>query len=266
MIQLKDFHSRWNEPEVIDRDEPLKEALYIMQSNDFSQLPVVHPNRHPIKVSYIKGILTWKSILEKISDENLTQPEIYRVSDFMTRDGDEVILCEDDHLLKAIDKIGKNDFVLVKDVRGMLKGILTTFDITRAFSNVIEPYIRIGSIEYYLRKLVQDNYILDEYRNARVPSDNQREIKSVEDLTLGEIIRFFQKEEHWEKIKRYTFSRKRFIKDLQAINYARNQYFHFRFPEKKKGEYIEDGLLDKNTISLMANISRLLEKKISKSK
>ena len=264
MIQLKHFHARWNNLEVIDRDDSLQKALYIMQSRDFSQLPVVHPKSDPIRVSNIKGILTWKSILEKISYENLKQPEIHKVSDFMTRD--EVILYEDEHLLKAIDQIGKNDFVLVKDVRGMLKGILTTFDITRAFSNVIEPYIRIGSIEYYLRKLVQDNYILDEYRNARVPSDNQREIKSVEDLTLGEIIRFFQKEEHWEKIKRYTFSRKRFIKDLQAINDARNQYFHFRFPEKKKGEYIEDGLLDKNTISLMANISRLLEKKISKSK
>jgi hypothetical protein len=67
---------------------------------------------------------------------------------------------------------------------------------------------------------------LDVLAKAKDPTDCDRKITSVSDLTFGEYLRLFEDRENWKSIG-YNLSRTSFIETLHRLRRIRNDVMHF---------------------------------------
>lgn len=202
------------EPTTIKPDAPLSNAITIMMSHKYSQLPVMTDKRT------VKGMISWESIGKRLA---LNRPcELVR--DFMEETYEEIQ--SDASLLSAIQRIEANDYVLVRNRRNEISGIVTSSDLTQQFHLLGEPFLLIGEIENYIRIMLQPRFTPEELADAKDPNDKDRQIKHVSDLSFGEYIRLVEDKERWEKLM-LNFDRKWFVNELQRIRRVRNDVMHF---------------------------------------
>jgi CBS domain-containing protein len=203
-----------NRPPVsIAPDRPVRDAVTLMLSHDFSQLPVMTSERT------VKGIISWRSVggrwaLGKGGDA---------VRDFLDEAHE---IPADRSIFAALPTITEHGYVLVRDATARIVGIVTTSDLSLQFQQLAEPFLLIGEIENQIRRLMDGRFTKDELARARDPSDSSRTIDSVADLTFGEYLRFIQDPVRWEKLG-VTLDRTIFIKDLDAVRVIRNDVMHF---------------------------------------
>jgi len=197
------FDSAMNVAFCYDTDSILK-AKSLMLLNDFSQIPVLSPN------GKILGAVSWKSI-GKIESLGINTTKII---DYLE---ESVIINEYDDFLKYMKLVAKKDYVLVKNKKEELKGIITTYDMTINFKNFLIPFLHIGIIEDCIRHIIKETGI---------------EVKKdVDDLTFGEYKKLFEKSENWDKINLNLLDRNVFIEKLEEIRILRNNIAHY----KRKG-------------------------------
>ena len=185
-----------------ETDSILK-AKSLMLLNDFSQVPVLSADEK------ILGAVSWKSI-GKIESLGINSPYII---DYIE---ESAIINESDDFLKYMKLVAKKDYVLVKDKKEKLQGIITTYDMTINFKNFLIPFLHIGIIEDCIRSLIKKNEI---------------EVKKdADDLTFGEYKKLFEKDENWNKIN-LKLDKNVFIEKLEEIRKLRNNIAHY----KRKG-------------------------------
>ena len=201
-------------PVSIKRDESLSKAYTHMISHDFSQLPVMQSDRKP------EGFVSWKTIGTAIS---LNRP-LEKVRDVMDRDV--TVLKADTPLFDAVGAIVANEFVLVEGVGQKITGLVTTSDISLQFNELSKPFLLLAQIEGHLRRLISDKFDQDDIAAAANPSDTDRNVEGVSDLTFGEYIRLLQPEERWNKLGVHL-DRKVFLERLERIRVIRNNVMHF---------------------------------------
>jgi len=201
-------------PTTISPDAPLSNAITIMMSHRYSQLPVMTDTRT------VKGMISWESIGKRLA---LNRP-CDSVRDFMEETYEEVQA--DASLLSAIQRIEANDYVLVRNRRNEISGIVTSSDLTQQFHLLSEPFLLIGEIENYIRIMLQPKFTPEELADAKDPNDEDRQVKHVTDLSFGEYIRLVEDKDRWEKLM-LNFDRKWFVKELQRIRRVRNDVMHF---------------------------------------
>lgn len=202
------------EPTTIRPDAPLSNAITIMMSHRYSQLPVMTDKRT------VKGMISWESIGKRLA---LDRP-CESVRDFMEETYEEVQA--DASLLSAIQRIEANDYVLVRNRRNEISGIVTSSDLTQQFHLLSEPFLLIGEIENYIRIMLQPKFTSEELADAKDPNDEGRQVKHVTDLSFGEYIRLVEDKARWKKLM-LNFDRKWFVKELQRIRRVRNDVMHF---------------------------------------
>lgn len=112
----------------------------------------------------------------------------------------DIVGVEDD-LLPHVPRIIEAGYVFVRAQDRTVSGIITTTDLSSNFLTLAEPFLLIGEVERKLRQIVAANFALEEVQSAKDERDESRKIESVEDLTLGEIIRMFESKERWVKIQ-----------------------------------------------------------------
>lgn len=192
-------------------DDPISKAKTLMLLNDFSQLPVLNSD------GKIEGSISWKSIgkIESISDNKVL------VSDFLE---EPIIIKEKDNFLKYIKTIAQNDYVLVVNSKNVLKGIITTYDMTLYFNDFISPYLKLGIIEDSLRKLIT-NKIQAELK------------KDINDFVFNEYKTLIEKEEHWFKLGLKNLDKSVFIEKLEQIRIIRNKVAHYKPTPLTKEEH-----------------------------
>lgn len=191
-----------------ETDSILK-AKSLMLLNDFSQIPVLSANEKII------GAVSWKSI-GKIESLGINTPEII---DYVE---ESAIINESDDFLKYMKLVAKKDYVLVKNKKEELKGIITTYDMTINFRNFLIPFLHIGIIEDCIRSLIKKNGI---------------EVKKdVDDLTFGEYKKLFEKNENWDKINLKLFDKNVFLEKLDEIRILRNNIAHYKRKEISSNE------------------------------
>ena len=187
-------------PVSVSPDRPVMDAVTLMLSNDFSQLPVMTSERS------VKGMISWRSVgarwaLGKGGDT---------VRDFI----DEAFeISADRSIFSALPTITEQGYVLVRDATAKVVGIVTTSDLSLQFQQLAEPFLLIGEIENQIRRLMDGRFTKDELAHARDPADSVRTVENVADLTLGECLRFLQEPARWEKLG-VTIDRAIFVKDL----------------------------------------------------
>lgn len=195
-------------------NQPLQEAITLMLLNGFSQLPVMQSSRE------VKGVISWESIGARLV-LNRTCTE---VRDCMVS---AQVIDADKSLFAAIDLIAQYQYVLIQSTDKTISGIVTSTDLSRQFQQLTEPFLLLGEIEQHIRKLIEGGrFTVDQIKDSRDPSDSDRTVENVADLSMGEYIRLLENPKYWQQLG-LSIDRKLFIDQLQSVRRIRNDIMHF---------------------------------------
>jgi CBS domain-containing protein len=200
-------------PVVAKPDFTLQQAVTLMLTNDFSQLPVVTGPRE------VKGVISWKTIGSRLA---LKRPCVH-VRDCMEPAH---VVSIDESLLSAIATIASHDYVLVQAADKTISGIVTASDFNDQFRILAEPFLVVGEIENGVRRILHGKFTVRELEDAKAPGEDSRSIEGPSDLTFGEYIRLVESEKRWKKL-RLEIDRVEFVSRLNRVREIRNDVMHF---------------------------------------
>lgn len=200
-------------PTYIDNSALLLEATTLMQINGFSQLPVTTN-----KTKNLIGYISW----ETIARAKINGVKSNMVKDYVDRNI--ATLSPDEPLISAVKTVKEHDFAVVLAKDKSLCGIVTVSDITQQFLEDTEPFVLLNELEIHIRNLMKDKILLEDLRKL---CQNDREIKSIDDLNFGNYITVLGNEEQWNKLN-LPIDRKLFVNQLDTIRAIRNEIVHFR--------------------------------------
>ena len=211
--RIDGLQSANRKPVSVKPDSVLAEATTLMLTHDFSQLPVMTTERE------VKGTVSWKSIGSRLAlgkscsvvRECMDQPQI---------------ISAEASLFQAIDIIAEHDYVLIQAQDHTICGIVTASDLSQQFRDLAEPFLLIGEIENFIRRLIHGKFSKEELMEAKDPSDPNRSVEGVADLTFGEYVRLLDKGENWNRL-RLSVDRRYFISRLNRVRDIRNDVMHF---------------------------------------
>jgi len=189
------------------------QAITLMLMHGFSQVPVMQGERE------VKGVLTWESIGAHLAfgrpcDEArqcMTTPQI---------------ISSEKSLFEAIEVIARYQYVLVQALDRKITGIVTSTDLSRQFQQLTEPFLLLGEIEQHIRGLIANRFTEGELKGICDPSDQERDIQDVADLTMGEYVRLLENPENWIRLN-LPIDRPTFTEQVKAIKRIRNDIMHF---------------------------------------
>ncbi|SEI15024.1 CBS domain-containing protein [Tardiphaga sp. OK245] len=203
-----------NKPLVsISPDATVQQAVTMMMTNDYSQLPVMTGPRD------VKGIVNWSSIgarmiLGKCGDHVRDVMEVHQE------------IRADASMFQAISIVGQFGYVLVRNAQNVVTGIVTASDLNLQFQQLAEPFLLLGEIENHIRAILDGKFSPLELETMRDPSDENRKVEAVSDLTFGEYLRILESQEHWSKVD-IPLDRKTFCEKLDRVRNIRNDVMHF---------------------------------------
>jgi hypothetical protein len=118
--------------------------------------------------------------------------------------------------------------LVVRSKDNCLCGCVTQLDVAEVFIDLAEPFLFLGQIENHLRDLVERMRLsADELRSLADERDVTREeVKRVDDLTLGELIRAIQNTGFWERLG-LNHDRAILLNRLERARKIRNRIMHF---------------------------------------
>jgi CBS domain-containing protein len=193
-------------------DETVERAATLMLNHNFSQLPVMVNERD------VKGIVTWRTIGRRFV---LGSP-CEAVREVMEPHQE---ISADASLFSAIELIVQHDCVLVRDSEKKISGIVTTHDLGAQFGSLAEPFLFLGEIENHVRRVLGP-LSKAELAAGADPTDGEREIEDVTDLTFGEYVRLLTDKKIWSKLG-LKIDQKTVTHYLEEIRKIRNDVMHF---------------------------------------
>lgn len=218
-------------------DSQLAEAITLMMTHDFSQLPVMQQPKRGLK-----GVISWRSIGQKLA-ANKTSKVVRELMEPNFQ-----LISEETSLFKALPLIIEHDYILIKNKADEICGIVTASDLSLQFKQLTEPFLLVAEIENHIRQILV-SLDKNELEKGKDDNDESRSINSVADLTFGEYLRICQVPDIWEKLELSTsIDRRLFCTELDKIRIIRNNIMHFD----------PDGLEHESTETLR-NFVRLLQ-------
>jgi CBS domain-containing protein len=204
-----------NQPlDSVKPDSTLEAATTLMMSKDYSQIPVMQSE------FTVKGVISWESIGKR----NSLQKPGALVRDYTVP---ATMVSTEDSLFSVISLIVEHQYVLVQNKQtGKVTGIVTTSDLSLQFRQLGEPFLLLGEIENHIRFLIDGVYTPDELKRSSDPSDTERVVVTVADLSFGEYLRLLQQPANWAKLG-IPIDRAEFVKRLDEIRKIRNDVMHF---------------------------------------
>jgi CBS domain-containing protein len=131
-------------PTTIQREDSVVTALDVMIEHDFSQLPVIDLNRHPV------GMITHEGILKGVRNFKAPLANL-RVRDVMIR---AALFNVEDDLFDLLEQLKLSNAVLIINPEKKLVGIVTSYDSTEYFRTRAENLMRVEDIETMLRDFI----------------------------------------------------------------------------------------------------------------
>ena len=227
-------------PLSVRPDNPLELATTLMQTHDFSQLPVMETDRK------VRGIISWKSIGITLSMDRDCR---------IVRDCIDTLFPEipiSTPLFDSIRHIVQYGYVLVRDETDLISGIVTSSDLAHQFAHLAGPFLTLGEIEGYLRSLSHRKFTVDELNESLSGSGGKQTVSSPEELTLGAYCQLLGREQFWTRLN-LRLDRKEFVKQLHWVREKRNDVMHFN-PD---GLEPEDVQRLENVAKLFRNLRRM---------
>jgi CBS domain-containing protein len=200
-------------PASVTPDSSLTEAITLMMANDFSQLPVMVNERD------VKGTVSWKSIGSRLALRQSPQC----VREAMDAHAE---ISSDASLFTAIPVIVEYEYALVRSPDKRIVGIITTSDLSLQFQQLSEPFLLLGEIENYIRRIISARFTPEELAAVKDPADIMRSVESASDLTFGEYKRLLEDPNRWSALG-LELDRTVFGKLLDKVRETRNDVMHF---------------------------------------
>ena len=225
-VRIEVLEAANREPMTTAPDDPLSTATTLMLLHDYSQLPVTTTPRT------VKGVISWQSIGTRLALGH----ECNKVGECM---GPAREIQSTAPLFEAIHQISDHGYVLVRGQTGEITGIVTASDVANQFEQLGRPFLLIGEIEGYLRRLVFRKFTVEELREASGSQDD-RPVSGSADLTLGGFRHLLENPANWSKLN-LGVDRAEFINHLESAREIRNDVMHFD----------PDGLTDEDTETLV---------------
>ena len=201
-------------PVYVNNDADLYVATTIMQSNDFTQLPVINGN-----VRNLVGYISW----ETISRALINGVKSDKVKDFV--EPNIATLKPETPLIQAIEVVKQHDFAVVLAKDKSLYGIVTVSDVTNQFIQESEAFVLLSELENHLRNLLRDKILVEDLK--KLCCRQGHEIDSIDEMSFGDYVSIFGNEGQWNKLN-IAADRKTFIEELETIRNIRNDVMHFR--------------------------------------
>jgi CBS domain-containing protein len=193
--------------ESVGPNSTFEEAITKMLLNDFSQLAVLNGPRN------VRGAVTWRSIAEAMHQKSasLVDAIVSHVE----------VVPYDRGLFDVLPTLQQREFVLVRDERKNIAGIVTTADVAQRYGAMATPFFEVGELDQTLR------WILN--RTFDMPAIHRlcgKKIESFDQLSIGDYQRVLENKEGWEKLG-WPLDRVTFISRLEEIRSIRNKVMHF---------------------------------------
>lgn len=212
-FQLSKLAAANNPPISVTPDTTLETVVTLMLTQDFSQLPIMQGDRD------VRGAISWRSIASRLA----TGQEGKLAKEFS--DPVEVVDATVS-IFEAVASVVRNQYVLVRATDRKIVGIVTSSDLSEQFQFLTEPFLLLSEIENDLRRIIQSKFESSDLIAVKDPSDVQRVINSVHDLTFGEYIRLMENPDLWSKLQ-LPLERKVVIASLKKVKEIRNDVMHF---------------------------------------
>lgn len=200
-------------PLSVARDDAIDVAVTHMMANDYSQLPVAQGDRT------VYGMVSWRSI----GKQRALRCSANHVRECLETHAE---VKSDASIFDAIRLIQQHECVLVRGSDGRISGILTAADISGCFEQLSRPFLLLSYIENHLRALIQPRFTVEDLQSAKDPSDHDRLVSDVSDLTFGEYIRLLENPANWGKLT-ISVERSIFVNQLNEVREIRNDVMHF---------------------------------------
>ncbi len=221
-----------HKPDSVKPQSYLTVATTTMQMNGYSRLPVMRDERN------VSGIVTWELIGTRLA---------------LGRDCTYVHQCmepaevipDTTRLFDAIGIVTKHGYVLVRNEKQIITGIVTATDLTDQLGQFAAPFLFVGEIEGHLRNLIHGKFMLDQLQAA---SKQEGPIQGSSDLTFGGFCRLLENNANWERLD-LAIDRRKFIENLHSVREMRNDVMHFN----------PDGI-DENHRKTLRSVARFFDK------
>ncbi|MET7767443.1 CBS domain-containing protein [Nocardia sp. NPDC005366] len=205
----------------ISSDSTLQNALHLMQTEGYSQIPVIDGP------SSLRGIITWKSVATMYLRPGAGHTLIDAMATAETVD-----LHRD--LFRELSRLCDHGYLLVRDDDGKLTGIITPTDITDRFHETALPFFLVGEIEIQLRSCLGALHP-DAIRGVQSKNNKTGDIG---DLMFGDYLKLLRPdsqnpsfdaaaEANWKALGWLGVDRARFIDHLTKVKNIRNGIAHF---------------------------------------
>jgi CBS domain-containing protein len=204
-------------PIFIKQNESLQKATTLMLQEGVGHL-VVTPNGRRVE-----GVVTWNTIVQA----NAGRRKVSTVSDCLDKEAYTVKY--DAPLFDTVREITRRGLAVVLSKTNTIEGSVTTTDVAEQFATLSEPFLFIEQIENHLRILLRGvGLSLKSLRELADSKDEARmkRLKSVSDLSFGEIRMAFARAHIWEEFQ-LNLDQKTIVESLTKVNTIRNKVMHF---------------------------------------
>lgn len=138
-------------PPVTTRpDATIAEVLSLMIKHDYSQLPVIDADNKPT------GLVTCDSIVRALHHFGVTTENLL-VRDAMVKKPSEYYAADD--LFDLLDDLEQGDAVHIIDGKGMLRGIVTTYDTTEYLRQRSQDIMYVRDIEEMIKTYINQAFL-----------------------------------------------------------------------------------------------------------
>lgn len=193
-------------------EDSLLKAQTMMMVTGYSQLAVM---RSPTD---LRGAVTWESVAKALLR---SKPAV----DVKSAAVEATVVRRSSDLLQAIPQIVAAGFVFVADRSGEVSGIVTTADLSQQFADLAGPFMLLSEIEVRLRIAIAAVFTVKELASVKDPADT-KPVVSVDDLSLGELMRLLGSDKNWERLK-WRLDRGVFQAAFERVRWMRNEVMHF---------------------------------------
>lgn len=217
-------------PVTVRPEDPVKAALDLMIRYDYSQLPIVDLQGHPL------GMVTYESILRGIRHFKTTLEQL-NVRDVRVN---AATFHPEDDLFDMLAQLKLTNAVLVIDAQDSLVGIVTSYDSTEYFRNRAEHMMRVEDIETTIKEIIPLAFIredgsidLEKMDNAVAAVSRQDGLsdkpKTFSELSLGQYISMLISNQRWSVFEPIFQLSRDVVRNLfDDIRRIRNDLAHFR--------------------------------------
>lgn len=189
-------------------------AVTMMMENDYSQLPILEDERTA------RGMFSWRSLGKRMA----MGLELKIVDDAVE---DAEVLGLDESLFEAFASISRRDAVLIQDNKKGICGIITAYDVSETFGNLVEPFLLIEEVEKHVRALLEVHVSQEDLKKVRTFKPTGDGKPRISDLTFGGYISLLKDDQLWLKLA-VNLDRAVFIQSLTDVKVIRNDVMHFK--------------------------------------